>query len=102
MMRESGSISLPLPGRISSPCLPTAHSMNSPELASGSSSPVAEAFCSAGSVSSCSRRAMAWCVIRRPSVEPGRISMARTQRGSVSPVSATGFHQASFASAGIV
>ena len=28
--------------------------------------------------------------------------MARTQRGSVSPVSLTGFHQASFASAGIV
>ena len=45
---------------------------------------------------------MAWWVIRRPAVVAGRSSIARTQRGSVRPVSETGFHQASFASAGIV
>ena len=38
---------------------------------------------------------MAWCVILRPLTVPGRISMARTQRGSVRPDSTTGFHQVS-------
>ncbi len=39
---------------------------------------------------------MAWWVILRPFTVEGRISMARTQRASVSPVGTTGFHHASF------
>ena len=39
---------------------------------------------------------------RRPSTLDGRISMARIQRSSVSPVGTSGFHQRSCATAGTV
>ena len=83
-MRAPGSMSLPLFGRMSSPSLPTAHSMNRPGPAGPSGS-------------TWIRSEFAWCVILRPWTVPGRTSIARTQRGSVIPESTTGFHQVSLA-----
>ena len=93
MIFEPGSISLPVFGRMISPCLPTAHSMNNPPAR---------------------RRDRRWSLRRIAAVVllqarervmrdlaaltvDGRISMARTQRGSVSPVSTTGLYHASCA-----
>src|SRR6185295_1486018 len=89
---EPGSSSLPVSGRIISPCLPTAHSMNgvgSPGIPSAPSS-------------FCSRYAIAWCVILRPLIVSGRISIARTQRGSVIPDGVMRLSQTSCETAGIV
>ena len=49
--------------------------------------------------SSCSRSALAWWVILRPLIVLGRTSTARTQRGSVRPLSTIGRHQVSLAPA---
>src|SRR5204862_7527409 len=57
---------------------------------------------SRGRSSFCCRRASAWCVILRPLTVDGRISMPRTQRGSVRPVGTVGLHHTSCATAGIV
>src|SRR4029079_6924028 len=95
---EFGSIRRPASGRISSPFLPTAHSMNRP-----SPETFGSFVNSAGSMSSgCCRRASAWCVILRASLPTGRISIARTQRGSDRLVGTLGRHHASCATGGIV
>src|SRR2546422_1679242 len=84
-----------------SPCFPTAHSMNNPPRTAPPGSSEAEAsFGSDGS--SCCSRASEWCVTLRPFTVAGWISMARTQRGSVTPVGTTGLYHASSATAGTV
>ena len=94
-MVEPALMSLPLPSRMISPCLPTAHSIRMP-------GPTSEAAPRSSGSSSCWRRASAWWVMRRPATVDGRISMARIHRSSVRPVGTSGFHQASWATAGMV
>src|SRR5207247_3596846 len=52
--------------------------------------------------SSCCSLARAWLVTLRPFTLAGRISIARTHRGSVSPVSTTGLYHWSSATVGTV
>ena len=95
---------LPAPSGKTSPSLPTAHSMNRP------GPPIAPPRVLASTMlafiglaaSFCWRKARTWCVIVRASLPAGLISIAFTQRGSVSPVGVTGRHHLSIVSASSV
>ena len=89
---EPGSSSLPASGRIISPCLPTAHSMN------GAGRPVPSRSVRLGLLE-IGNRVMRDLAARRVS---GRISIARTQRGSVMPDGVTRLSHTSCDTLGIV
>ena len=88
-MRDPGSISLPASGGKIWPVLPTAHSMKSPAVVCTSCALCGEAGdCRRLPSARATRARDARCGAR--SSDAGLISIARTHRGSVNPVSVTG------------
>src|SRR5205823_9510752 len=80
----------------------TAHSMKRPGPAFTPLSSSLFAAAALSTASYCDNRASAWWTILRPLFVAGRISIARTQRGSVTPDGVERLSHASCACAGIV